>query len=37
MEKKRRRFTPEEKLRILHRHFLQKVPVSAVCDELDLW
>jgi len=34
MTKQRRRFTPEEKVRILRRHFLEKVPVSDLCDEL---
>jgi transposase-like protein len=36
MEQKRRRFTPEEKVSILRRHFLDKVPVSDLCDELGL-
>jgi len=36
MEQKRRRFTPEEKVSILRRHFLEKVPVSDLCDELGL-
>ena len=36
MAKPRRRFSPEEKVRILRRHFLEKVPVSDLCDELGL-
>lgn len=36
MEQKRRRFTPEEKISILRRHFLEKVPVSDLCDELGI-
>jgi transposase-like protein len=29
----RRHFTPEEKVAILRRHFLEKVPISNLCDE----
>jgi len=36
MEQKRRHFTPEEKVAILRRHLLDKVPVSDLCDELGL-
>ena len=36
MAKHRRRFTPEEKVAILRRHLLDKVPVSDLCDELGL-
>jgi len=36
MTKPRRRFSPEEKVRILRRHFLDKIPVSDLCDELGL-
>ena len=36
MTKPRRRFSPEEKVRILRRHLLDKVPVSDLCDELGL-
>ena len=32
MPRKNRRFSPEDKLRILKRHLLEKEPVSAVCD-----
>ena len=33
---KRRHFTPEQKSSILARHFIDKVPVSDLCDELGL-
>ena len=36
MEKQRRTFTAEEKVSILRRHFLEKVPVSTLCDERGL-
>jgi transposase len=36
MERKRRHFTPEEKVSILRRHLLDKEPVSELCDELGL-
>ena len=36
MKKKYRKFSPEEKVRILRRHLLEKVSVSDVCDEYDL-
>lgn len=36
MKKSRRKFTSEEKVSILHRHFLEKVPVSDLCDEYAL-
>jgi transposase len=29
----RRHFTPEEKVAILRRHFLDQVPISDLCDE----
>lgn len=32
----RRQFSPTEKVAILKRHLLDKVPVSDLCDELDL-
>jgi len=32
----RRRFTAEEKVAILRRHFLEKAPVSTLCDEYRL-
>jgi transposase-like protein len=30
---KRRTFTPEEKVALLRRHFLEKVPVSDLCEQ----
>jgi len=31
--KQRKRYTAEEKVAILRRHFLEKVPVSDLCEE----
>ena len=36
MRKERKHYTPEEKVAILRRHLLDKVPVSDLCDELGL-
>lgn len=36
MSRKRKNYTPEEKVAILRRHLLEKVPVSDLCDELGL-
>ena len=36
MRKERRHHTGEEKVAILRRHLLNKVPVSDLCDELGL-
>jgi transposase len=36
MRKQRKHYTPEEKVAILRRHLLDKVPVSDLCDELGL-
>ena len=33
MKKSRRKFSSEEKVAILRRHLLEKVPVSDLCDE----
>ena len=33
---KRKFFTPEQKVAILRRHLLEKVPVSDLCDEYDI-
>ena len=33
MKRKRRKFSAQEKVRILRRHFLDQVPVSDLCDE----
>jgi len=32
MSEKRRHFSPEEKVGILKKHLLEKVPVSSLCD-----
>ena len=37
MSKPRRHFSGVEKVAILKRHLLDKVPVSDLCDELDLY
>jgi transposase len=34
MRKERKHFTPEEKVAILRRHLVDKVPVSDLCEEL---
>lgn len=36
MRKKRHNYTPEEKVAILRRHFVDHVPVSDLCDEYQL-
>ena len=36
MTRRRRNYTPEEKVAILKRHLVEKVPVSDLCDELQL-
>ena len=36
MNTQRRHFTPQEKVAILKRHLLEKVPVSDLCDELGI-
>ena len=36
MTKSRRKFLAQEKVAILRRHLLEKVPVSALCDEHQL-
>ena len=36
MRKERKHFTPEEKVAILRRHLVEKVPVSELCEELGL-
>ena len=36
MAEKRRKFPSEEKVRILRRHLLEKVPLSDLCDEYGL-
>ena len=36
MAKQRKHYTAEEKVSILRRHLLERVPVSKLCDELSL-
>ncbi len=36
MRKERKHFTPEEKVAILRRHLVDKVPISELCEELGL-
>ena len=36
MRKKRHNYTPEEKVIILKRHLIERVPVSDLCDEYQL-
>ncbi len=36
MSKERKHYTAEEKVAVLRRHFVDKVPVSDLCEELSL-
>jgi len=36
MRRQRKQYFPEEKVAILRRHLIEKVPVSRICDEYDL-
>jgi transposase len=36
MKKERKHYTAEEKVAVLSRHLLDKVPVSNLCEELSL-
>ena len=36
MRKKRHNYTPEEKVSILRRHLIDRVPISDLCDEYQL-
>lgn len=36
MHKKRYNYTPEEKVKILKRHLVDRIPVSSLCDEYKL-
>lgn len=36
MSKKRKNYTPEEKVRILKKHLVENVPVSDLCDQYGL-
>ena len=37
MDKRRRHFSGPDKVAILKRHLLDKVPVSDLCDEFDIY
>src|ERR1700723_3508454 len=37
MSKQRRHFAGTEKVAILKRHLIDKVPISDLCDELDIY
>ena len=36
MSKERRHWTSDEKIKLLRRHLIEKVPISAICDEARL-
>jgi transposase-like protein len=36
MRKKRHNYTPEEKVSIIRRHLIDRIPVSDLCDEYQL-
>jgi transposase-like protein len=36
MKRKRKNYTPEQKVAILKKHLVDKVPLSDLCDEYDL-
>ncbi|MBC8317051.1 MAG: transposase [Desulfobulbaceae bacterium] len=36
MKKKRHNYTPDEKVTILKRHLVDKIPVSDICDQYTL-
>ena len=36
MDKHRRHFSPEDKVRALRRHLVEKVPISNLCEELGI-
>ena len=36
MAKKRKNYTPEEKVTILKKHLAENIPVSNLCDQYDL-
>ena len=35
-KEKRRKYSPEQKVIILKKHLLERVPISDICDEYDL-
>jgi transposase len=36
VSKERRNWTSEEKIKLLRRHLIEKVPISTICDEAHL-
>ncbi len=36
MSKERRHWNPDEKIKLLRRHLIEKVPISTICDEARL-
>ena len=36
MKRKRKKYAPEQKVSIIKKHLLDKVPLSDLCDEYDL-
>jgi transposase len=36
MKKKRKQYTPEEKVAIVRKHLIEQVPVSDICEEYQL-
>ena len=36
MNKKRNHYSAEEKVAIMRRHFIEKVPISGLCDEFQI-
>ncbi|NOX25794.1 MAG: transposase [Deltaproteobacteria bacterium] len=36
MKKKRNNYTPEEKVAIIKRHLIDKIPVSDICDQYNM-
>ena len=36
MGKHRKHFSPQEKIRLLRRHLVEKIPVSQVCEEVGI-
>ena len=35
-DSKRRHFSPHEKVAVVERHLLERVPISAICEELKI-
>jgi transposase-like protein len=36
VSKQRRHWSPDEKIKLLRRHLIEKVPISTLCDEAQL-